>query len=217
MWGKYYSILLYILEKGGLFSKIKTSTILLSKELNSTQQTISRKLIEMEKKRLIKRELTANGVKLSLDEKARIFLKKNYKILKKKFEKKINVLKGQVKAGIGEGKYYMSLSQYQSQFKAKLGFKPYSGTLNLSVKDRNKLLEFISNLEPILISGFKTKDRTYGSIKCYKVKIKDLEGAIIIPERARHPEDIVEIIASVYLRGYYNLKNNTILGVEKCG
>jgi len=169
----------------------------------------------MEKKSLIKRQLEANGLILSLDEPARIFLKKNYTILEKVFKKKIRILKGKVKSGMGEGKYYMSLPKYQSQFKVKLGFKPYSGTLNLSVKDRSKLLEFISNLEPILISGFKDKERTYGSIKCYKVKIKDLGGAIIIPERARHTQDIFEIIAPVYLRGYYNLKNNNILEVEK--
>lgn len=217
MWGKYYSILLYVLEKKGLFGKVKTSTIKLSKELGSTQQTISRKLMEMEKIGLIKRQLEANGLILSLDDKSRAILKNNYQILKKKIEKKKNKLKGVVKAGMGEGKYYMSLPQYQSQFKAKLGFRPYSGTLNLSVKDRSKLLEFISNLEPILISGFKDKARTYGSIKCYKIKIKDLEGAIIIPERARHTEDIFELIAPVYLRGYYNLKNNNILEVDKYG
>ncbi len=215
MWGRYYSILLYILEKAGLFRSLKTSTVSLSKELNSTQQTISRKLIEMEKKSLIKRELKANGLILSLEDKSRDYLKKNYKVLKKSFEKKKNVLKGKVKSGIGEGKYYMSLPQYHSQFKSKLGFKPYTGTLNIKLKDRSQLLEFINSTQSILISGFKTKDRTYGSIKCYKVKIKDLEGAIIIPERATHPEDIIEIIAPVYLRGYYNLKNNNSLEVEK--
>ncbi len=217
MWDKYYSILLYILEKSSLFGKLRTSTVQLSKELNSTQQTVSRKLIEMEKKGLIKRQLEANGIILSLGEKGRDHLKEKYKILKKNFERKINKLKGTVKSGIGEGKYYMSLSQYLTQFKSKLGFKPYSGTLNLRLNDKTKLLEFIDNIEPILINGFKDKERTYGSIKCYKIKIKDTEGAIIIPERATHPEDIVEIIAPVYLRDYYHLKDNDILEVVKYG
>jgi len=215
MWDKYNSILLHILKKKKLFGDLKTSTIELSKELNATQQTISRKLIEMENKGLIRRRLEANGIILSLDEKGRNYLKENYKILKKSFAKEINVLKGKVKSGMDEGKYYMSLQQYAAQFKSKLGFRPYAGTLNLTLKERKKLFEFIDNIDPVLISGFKDKERTYGSIKCYKVKIKDTEGAIIIPERATHDPEIIELIAPVYLRGYYNLKDNDILEVEK--
>jgi len=215
MWGKYYPILLYVLEKAGLFGNVKTSTVLLSKELNSTQQTISRKLIEMEKKKMIKRQLEANGLILSLDEKGRAYLKENYNALKKNFEKKNILLKGSVVSGIGEGKYYMSLPKYQKQFQQKLGFKPYSGTLNIKLKDRTQLLEFINNLNSVLINGFKTKKRTYGPIACYKIKVKDIEGAIAIPERTRHEENIIEVISPVYLRSYYNLKDNDILEVEK--
>src|SRR5437764_499102 len=43
------------------------------------------------------------------------------------------VLTGAVKAGLGEGRYYLSRPGYVSQFESKLGWAPYPGTLNLEL------------------------------------------------------------------------------------
>src|SRR3989338_2279721 len=157
----YIELLMHIARKG-LFDVVRTSTIKIASELNVSQQTASRDLREMERLGLIKRVATPNGISVTLDEKGRHFLKKHFDELAGLFEGK-KELKGIVVGGVGEGGYYVGLSSYQNQFKKKLGFNAYPGTLNISV-ERNYALGFFSSLNPIEISTFKTKKRTYGSL-----------------------------------------------------
>ncbi|NQV09456.1 DUF120 domain-containing protein, partial [Candidatus Woesearchaeota archaeon] len=171
-------LLLYIVKKVGLFKKLKTTTVKISKELNVSQQTISRTLKKLEDMGLIRREVSPVGVVISLERKAVSMLKKRYSSLKQIFEKKVS-LKGKVVEGIGEGKYYVKI--YSKKFEHNLGFKPFLGTLNIEV-DPAKAKEFMINPEDILIDGFKDGSRTYGAVQCYKIIINNkIEGALIIP------------------------------------
>lgn len=209
----YLEMLMYIAKKAGVFKALETSTIQIAKELKTSQQTVSRKLRDMEKLGLIKRTATQKGLLIQLDEKGRTFLKEHYAELGSIFAEKqeLTVI---ITKGIGEGRYYVSLDGYQKQFKEKLGFKAYPGTLNLRVK-RAEALEFISSLNPISIKGFETKDRTFGKLTAYKIKINSTTGAIIIPERARHEEDIIEAIAPVNLKQKLKLKDDSRLRIQK--
>ena len=49
--------------------------------------------------------------------------------------------RGRIVSGIGEGRYYTEQKGYVSQFKEKLGFTPYPGTLNVEIElvEKNKL------------------------------------------------------------------------------
>ena len=198
-------ILMHIAKKG-LFDVIKTSTLKIASELDVSQQTVSRDLRDMEKLGLIKREATPNGISIMLDEKGIDFLKKHFNELGKIFERK-KELYGFVTKGIGEGSYYVGLDGYQRQFRKKLGFKAYPGTLNIKV-DEKDALSFLNLLELIDINAFSTKKRTYGPLKCYKIKINGISAAIVVPERARHGKEIIEVIAPVYLRDKLGLKEN---------
>jgi len=204
---EYLELLLYVAKKEGLFGSLKSSTLSISKDIKISQQTISRKLREMEDKGLIKRSASPNGLVISLDDKGREFLQKNYQELTSIFKTKKNSIIGTVKGGIGEGAYYVSQKRYQEQFKEKLGFNAYAGTLNVKV-NKEDLLLFVSNLDLIKIDGFKTKERSFGSLTCYKIRMGNKEAAIVIPERTRHGEDIVEIIAAVNLRDSLGLHDN---------
>ena len=196
---------MYTARKRGLFDDLKSSTSEIASDLKVSQQTISRKLREMEIKGLIKREVLADGLRISIDDKGRDFLKNIFFDLRAVFTKK-NELSGYVSSGIGEGRYYVSLANYQKQFENKLNFRAYPGTLNLNVK-KPDALNFLNNLKPITINGFKTKTRTFGSLTCYKIKLDSIQASIVVPERARHSEDIIEVIAPVYLRGKLKLKD----------
>ncbi len=205
---EYIEILVHIAKKG-LFGVVKTSTLKIASELKVSQQTVSRDLREMEKLGLIKREATPNGISVMLEDKARDFLKKHLIDLNNVFEEK-KELDGKVIAGVGEGRYYVALIGYQKQFRAKLGFKAYPGTLNLVV-DKKDALSFLNSSKLIEINAFKTKKRTYGSLKCYVVKVNGVNGAVVVPERARHGEEIIEIIAPVCLRDKLRLKDKSKL------
>lgn len=204
---EYLELLLHLSKKEGLFGSLKTSTLQISKELNASQQTISRKLREMENKGLITRQASPNGLTISLDNNGRNFLQNTYQELNPLFKAKKASIRGTIQKGIGEGAYYVSQKQYQQQFKEKLGFEAFPGTLNLKI-NKEELLSLTSNLKPISINSFTTKQRTFGSLTCYKVKIDNKESAIVIPERTRHAEDIIEIIAEISLRDSLNLEDN---------
>ena len=203
---EYLELLLYIAKKGGLFGSLKSSTLKISKELGISQQTISRKLREMENKGWVKRVASPNGLVVSLDDVGRGFLQQQYQELSSIYGAKKTAILGVVEKGIAEGGYYVSQKQYQQQFKAKLGFSAFPGTLNLMV-DKEELAQFLANNDIVEIEGFTTKTRSFGALTCYKIKINQTEAAIVKPERARHPEDIVEIIANVNLRSSLNIKD----------
>ncbi len=209
----YFEILAYIARKGGMFSSIFSSTATIAADIKISQQSASRKLRDMESKGLIKREVRPDGISIAIAEKGRDFLKQNFDVLKRIFTSKESV-SGTVKGGIGEGAYYVGLAGYQSQFEKKLGFKAFNGTLNLQIK-RSDVDEFLSNLQDIKIEGFSTKQRTFGSLKCYKIRINNAVGAVVMPERARHSEDIIEIIAPVKLRDKLRLKDNSKVTITK--
>ena len=44
-------------------------------------------------------------------------------------------IKGKVISGTHKGTYFMSLDVYQDEFREKLKFKPYPGTLNLEISE----------------------------------------------------------------------------------
>ncbi len=108
---------------------------------------------------------------------------------------------------MGEGRFYTQQDGYIDQFKQKLGFVPYPGTLNVEIEyvERNKL-RLLKNSKAIDIYEFKTRNRTFGSVRCFKAKINGSDGAIVIPLRT-HYSSVLEFISHDYLRGRLNLKD----------
>src|SRR5207249_7912427 len=83
-------------------------------------------------------------------------------------------------SGLSEGAYYMGMEGYRKQFRSKLGFDPFPGTLNLRVRkeDLGARRELDSN-PCVEIEGFANKTRTYGAVKGDRAIIKGaVEGAV---------------------------------------
>ena len=96
----------------------KTSSIELAKITGDSQQTISRKLKQMEKNGLIRRTVSPKGQKIEMTQKGIEILREQYTCLKEIFEgRKKTEIKGTVETGLKEGRYYMSLPQYREQIK----------------------------------------------------------------------------------------------------
>ncbi len=200
-------LVLYIAKKAGM-GDLKTSTRKISLDIAASQQTISRNLRELEKQGIIYRTSTPNGVTVKLTTTALLNLRKEFLVLKGIFGNS-NQLQGEVMSGVAEGKYYITV--YSKKFEEKLGFIPYPGTLNINVDSREKSL-FLSGLQRLEIMEFKTKTRSFGAVYCYAVNIKIKEtiikGAIVVPVRARHPDNIIELVAAYPLRKKFNLKDS---------
>jgi len=97
----------------------------------------------------------------------------------------------------------MKLPWVKKQIKEKLGIVPYPGTLDVriteeSVKLKRALAEG-SGIKILPVSGFYPG-------KCYKVSFRtELNCAIVVPEVAGYPEDLIEIIGSENLRKKFRL------------
>lgn len=205
-------LLIEIAKKTGLNSKAKVTTIAFAKELGISQQSTSRRLKEIEDYGYIVRESSTEGIVVELTKKGREKIKEIYQDLRKLIKAKEEI-QGNLLTGLGEGKYYVSKSNYRKQFKELLKIEPYPGTLNLKVKVKD-IRTFLMNKNKILIKGFEGKERSYGDIAAYEIGIFSGDSkfgkraAILIPERTNHPEDVVEIIADFYIRGEYKLADN---------
>jgi riboflavin kinase len=129
----------------------------------------------------------------------------------KKDIKKTIVFNGIIVSGLGEGTFFMSMQYYKNEIKDKLGFNAYPGTLNLKV--RKEYIDLLKNKLPIRIDVFKSNNKTFGGVSCYKAKIKNVNGSIIIPDLTKH-KNIIEFIAPVHLKSKLKLKDGDKLTIK---
>lgn len=212
--------LLYVLATMGACSRvIKISTTLLAKKVGLSQQSVSRHLIELERKRLIERTTMRDGSYIRISKVGEDFLRKIYLDLNTIFGEKPHsiIIEGRVFSGFGEGAYYVSQEGYKRQFIEKLGFDPYPGTLNLRITDIEgiRLKAELYAHPGIEIESFKNKNRTYGSVKCFHAVVNGSEkGAVVLASRSHYGKDVLEIIAPVCLREKLGLKDGDKVSVE---
>ncbi len=202
---------------GGTRKVLKLSSKDVADRINQSVQTAARKLKELEENELIERTLTKDKQFVVITEKGIELLHKEYLDYKKIFEELPDtvVIKGTVTSGVGEGAYYVSLEGYKRQFKEKLGFDPFPGTLNLKIpKEQMFFRRLLDKEEGIKIDGFSAENRTFGEVKAFKSKVSGIDSAIVIPQRTHYPPDVLEVISAVKLRDELKLKDGDAVEVE---
>jgi len=111
---------------------------------------------------------------------------------------------GTVFSSRGEGKKFLDLPWVKRQIKQKLGFIPYSGTLNVMLSEESiklkKLLEKAHSIKVCPTDG-------YCSGTLIKAFIGTFECAIVVPEVAGYPKGVLEVIAPVNLREQLQLED----------
>jgi riboflavin kinase len=236
----HFLTLVYLLSNGGKDNYLEITSTQLSKILNRSQQTASKVLIELENENLIERVKNNKRFGMKLSYSGVEVLQDIYNILKSSMEsseKQQISFKGKIVTGMGEGAYYMSLEGYKKQFRDKLGYEPFPGTLNVKIEDKfymNSRKDLI-NHPSIHVQGFKNADRTFGWVRCYPATIvKDTsisqspqlsspdqvkefisnsnQGVItnvhvLLLERTHHDNSMLEVIAACNLKETTNLKN----------
>jgi len=216
----FFFTLYKLAEMGARVRTIKVSTKFLAEKMKLSQQTISRRLIELERKGWIQRTPTRNGSLIKISELGDTQLRKVRSALNMVFEEKPPfsiTIEGIVFRGLGEGAYYITREPYRKQFINKLGFDPYPGTLNLKISDEYdaKMRVELETYPGIEIEGFKNENRTYGPVKCFPVLINnEIKGAIVLALRTHYNSSVIELIAPVYLRDRLKLKDGNKVKVE---
>lgn len=186
---------------GGMDDYVAVSSRELGNTLEMSQQSASKRILELLDQGLIVRDLGARKQRIKLTPAGIDALKKEYNEYRRIFELTDHItIHGSVKDGMGEGGYYIGQKGYVDQFVDKLGFKPYSGTLNVCVdKEDVGKLDVIRGTSGIYINGFTDEGRSFGAVIAYKAKIKNIDCAVVVPERS-HYVDVIEIICQYHLR-----------------
>jgi riboflavin kinase len=200
---------------GALDGAAKVSCAALADRLDASTQTASRRLQQLEADDHITRDVESDGQLVEITERGERRLQAEYETYRKIFERDAAVaLSGTVTSGMGEGRHYITLEGYMTQFREKLGYEPYPGTLNVdldaeSVRARPRL----DALDPIVIEGWESDDRTYGPAYCHPATLVAgetyEEAHVISPERTHHGDDHLELIAPDELREALALDDDT--------
>ena len=210
--------LTYLLSKGAKHNFVPITSYSLGKRIKKSQQASSKHLLELEKDGFIERIMTGRNFSLKITTKGYSEVVKLFTTLRASLDSFPSYveLQGTVVSGMGEGAYYMSLKGYTKQFKKKIGYVPFPGTLNISLL-KNEYIEAIHQfdaLEGILIKGFSDEKRTYGWVRCFKAKLnKSIDCELIRLERSLHDKKIIELISKINLRKAAKLSDESIVTI----
>lgn len=197
---------------GGMKEYVNLSSGELGKLVGVSQQSASQRILELIRDGLVARDLATRRQRIRLTPKGADVLRKEYADYQRVFEAKETVtISGTVTSGLGEGAFYMRQKGYKDQFRKKLWFEPFEGTLNLRIRGPDLArLQILQETPGIEITGFEAGGRTFGGAKCFLGTIGHLDCAVILPIRTHHT-DVLEVISKHYLRNALGLKDGDIV------
>jgi len=199
---------------GAIHNKIELSSHELAERLQTSQQTASRYLLELDTKEMVTRELGVKKQLIQITSAGADVLENEYLSYKQVFDLTNKVVfTGKVISGMGEGKYYTKQKGYADQFKKHLGFVAYPGTFNVEIEyiERNKI-RLLRSYGGIEIDEFQAENRTFGGVVCFKATINSKEGAIVLPKRS-HYATVLECISPYNLRQTLGVRDGDVVEV----
>jgi riboflavin kinase len=211
--------LTYLLSLGAKHNFVNVTTDSLGKSIGKSQQAASKHLLELETSQFIERIISGRNISVKITPKGFSEMVK----FSVAFQKSLNSspsqveLKGILVSGMGEGAYYMSLKGYTQQFKSKINYVPFPGTLNVKLDKKmyQEAIKQFAGLDGITINGFSDGKRTYGWVKCFHAKInKSIDCELIILERTHHDESIIELISRACIRKLGKLKDGSQVTIK---
>ena len=209
----------YLLSKGAKHNYVTITTNALGKNIKKSQQSASKHLLELEQNQFIERIISGRNISVKITSKGFSEMVKLSTILQKSlnsFPSHVEI-KGTLISGMGEGAYYMGLKGYTKQFKSKIGYVPFPGTLNVKIdqKIHQEAIKQFVNLNGINIHSFSDGKRTYGWVKCFPAKINNsVDCNLILLERTHHDNSVVELISKLSLRKSAKLKEGSKISIK---
>jgi riboflavin kinase len=213
--------LIELLSKGARHNFVEVTTTLLGKDIGRSQQAASKHLLDLETSGYVERLKKGQKYVVKVTDKGYSEIQSLYLSLRAALESAPATMdfEGNVISGMGEGAYYMSLEGYRRQFREKLGYEPYPGTLNVQLTDQiymNGRLE-LGKHPSIFIDGFSDGTRTYGWVKCYRATINDGaidNAAVLVLERTHYDDSMLEVIGPISIKQTAGIKNGDRIKVQ---
>ena len=197
---------------GGMKEYVNLSSGELGKLLGVSQQSASQRILELIRDGLVARDLATRRQRIRLTPRGGEVLRKEYADYQRVFElKETLTISGTLASGLGEGAFYMRQKGYRDQFRKKLWFEPYEGTLNLKMAGSDLAkMQILQDSPGIEITGFEAGGRTFGGAKCFLATAGHVDCAVIMPIRTHHT-DVLEVISKHYLRNALGIKDGDVV------
>jgi len=189
-----------LLSKGARHNFVQITTSSLGRSIKKSQQAASKHILELENGGFIDRVMTGRQLSVKITQKGYSELVKLHSILGCSLDSSPLHLEldGLVISGLGEGAYYMSLNGYTKQFKVKIGYIPFPGTLNVKLNQlqATQIIQQLDDLDSIIVDPFSDGKRTYGWVKCFHAKLNNtVKCELILLERTHHDNSEIELIS----------------------
>jgi len=206
--------LAHLLSKGARYNFVHITTSSLGKSIKKSQQAASMHILELENGGFIDRVMTGRHLSVKITQKGYSELVKLNSILGSSLDSSPSHLElnGSVISGLGEGAYYMALNGYTKQFKTKVGYIPYPGTLNIKLNQlqATQIIQQLDDLNGIMIDPFSDGKRTYGWVNCFHAILNNsIKCELIRLERTHHDSSVIELISKNNLRKTARLKTGS--------
>ena len=210
---EYIVTLAKLLTMGAGREFIEATSTSIATEINKSQQAASKIILELENLNFIERVKKGHGFRIHVTDEGVMAVRDVSSMLMTAVDSSNSMtIEGTIVSGVGEGGYYMALDGYRKQFRTKLGYIPYPGTLNVKISGnpsiRNR--EKIEYMPYIFIKGFSDVKRTYGWVKCFPAIINNnsaIPAHLLLLERTHYDKSMVEMISPEYLKGVHGLAN----------
>ena len=135
-------LLMVLALEGAIDKSVSLTTSNLAEKLGESQQTASRWLEELNLDNYIEKSQMGQGLAIQITSEGKRILWRAYTDLQFIFHEIPSQIKGQLAKGLGEGGYYISLEGYMRQFEVALGWRPFSGTLNIRLVTEEDIDEY---------------------------------------------------------------------------
>ena len=106
----------------------------------------------------------------------------------------------------------MALNGYTKQFKVKIGYIPFPGTLNIKLNQlqATQIIQQLDDIDSVMIEPFSDGKRTYGWVKCFHATLNNsIKCELIRLERTHHDSSVIELISKNNLRKTARLKTSS--------
>ena len=208
-----------LLSKGARYNFVQVTSTSLGKSIKKSQQAASKHILELENGGFIDRAMTGRHLSVKITQKGYSELVRLNSILGASLSSSPSHLElgGSVISGLGEGAYYMALDGYTEQFKVKIGYIPFPGTLNIKLNQlqTTQIIQQLDNLDNVIIDPFSDGKRTYGWVKCFHATLNNsVKCELIRLERTHHDNSVIELISKNNLRKTAKLKTGSKVTVQ---
>ena len=208
-----------LLSKGARYNFVQVTSASLGKSIKKSQQAASTYLLELENNGFIERLMEGRKISVKITHSGYSELVKLNSVLSSSLGASTfdMELRGSVISGFGEGAYYMSLKGYTKQFKTKINYIPFPGTLNIKLNQQrdSQVVQQLADLEYTMINAFSDGKRTYGWVKCFHARLNNsINCELIRLERTHHDNSVIELISKSNLRKTAGLKTGSKVRVK---